>query len=80
MPAEWKLPKMFAGLKMYCFCAPNLPTKVYIGFTEKDLKTRWNDHKLSLTNKKYRNSTSLSTYVWSLKEKYDVTPMLRLVN
>ena len=44
--------------------APNHPDKVYIGLTEKDFKTR----KLSINNAKYKNSTSLSTYVWELKD------------
>ena len=57
--------------------APNLPNKVYIGLTEKDFKTRWNSHKLSFNNKKYKNSTSLSTYVWELKETHNVTPNLK---
>ena len=32
--------------------APNHPDKVYIGLTEKDFKTRWNSHKLSINNAK----------------------------
>jgi len=56
---------------------PNFPTKVYIGLTEKKFKVRWNSHKLSLANEKYKNSTSLSSYVWDLKEKNNVTPTLK---
>ena len=61
----------------YDVSAPNLPTKVYIGLTEKDFKTRWNSHKLSFNNKKYKNSTALSTHVWELKETHDVVPILK---
>ena len=57
--------------------APNLPSKVYIGLTEKDFKTRWNAHKLSFNNRKYKNSTTLSTHVWELKETHNVAPTLK---
>ena len=57
--------------------APELPKKVYIGLTEKTFKTRFNSHKQSLNNKKYMNSTSLSSYVWDLKEKHSITPSLK---
>lgn len=57
--------------------APNQQNRVYIGLTDKDFKTRWNSHKLSFNNAKYRNSTSLSTYVWELKEKLNIVPSLK---
>lgn len=57
--------------------APAHQKKVYIGLTEKSFKTRFNGHKQSLSNKKYKNSTSLSSYVWDLKEKSNVTPTLK---
>ena len=57
--------------------APNFPTKAYIGLTEKEFKIRWNGHKQSLTNKKYKNSTSLSLYVWDFKEKNYIIPTLK---
>ena len=42
----------------------NLPKKVYIGLTEREFKSRF---KQSFNNEKYKKSTTLSTYVWSLK-------------
>lgn len=57
--------------------APDFPDKVYIGLTEKDFKTRWNSHKQSLTNNKYKNSTALSSYVWDLKEKHNAIATLK---
>ena len=39
----------------------------YIGSTQK-FKERYNQHMLSFRNQAYRNSTSLSSYIWSLKE------------
>ena len=57
--------------------APNRPKKVYIGLTEKEFKIRWNSHKLSLTNEKYKNSTTLSSYVWELKDRHNIVPVLK---
>lgn len=48
---------------------PNLPKTSYIGLTEKDFKTRYNGHNQSFTNHKYKNSTTLSTYIWELKDQ-----------
>ena len=50
---------------------------MYIGLTEKEFKTRYNGHKQSINNKKYKNSTTLSTYVWELKDK-GINPALKL--
>ena len=56
--------------------APDHEKKVYIGLTEKDFKHRYNGHNNSLNNVKYKNSTTLSTYVWSLKDK-NIVPKLK---
>ena len=56
--------------------AKDHPNKVYIGLTEKNFKIRWNNHKLSFNNVKYKNSTTLSSYVWDLKEKFNINPTL----
>jgi len=45
----------------------NSTTKHYIGATEGTLKQRSYTHKLSFTNTNYSTSTSLSTYIWNLK-------------
>ena len=53
----------------------NSTTKKYIGSTEGTFKARFNSHKHSLSNKN-ANSTTLSTYVWALKDagkEYDIT-------
>ena len=39
-----------------------------LSLTEKPFKTSFNSHTQSMRNAKYKNSTSLSTYVWSLKD------------
>ena len=42
-------------------------SKTYIGSTI-NFKDRFNQHQSSFRLLKYRNTTSLSTYIWSLKE------------
>jgi len=56
---------------------PNLPKKVYIGLTEKKFKTRYNGHKQSFKNKKYANSTTLSSHIWDIKDNYNTAPTLK---
>ena len=55
--------------------APNHPKKTYIGLTEREFKQRHSGHKQSINNIEYRNSTTLSTFVWSLKNK-EIVPSL----
>ena len=43
--------------------------ETYIGLTDKQFKTRYNAHTSSFRNEAYRNATSLSKYIWSLKDK-----------
>ena len=48
----------------------------YIGLTEGSFKTRFYCHTNSFKNEKQRNATTLSQYVWSLKDKninYSIT-------
>ena len=44
------------------------PDKKYIGLCETTFKKRFNNHKLSFNNEKYKNSTTLSIEYWKLKE------------
>jgi len=55
--------------------APNKNDKVYIGLTEGEFKSRFYTHKQSFTKKKYAKSTSLSKYIWELKEN-NINPSL----
>ena len=57
--------------------APGFPKKVYIGLTAKEFKKRYDGHTNSFRNKQYANSTTLSTYIWDLKEKHPITPSLK---
>ena len=44
-------------------------TKIYIGMTEGEFKTRFNNHIYSFNHKKHATSTALSRYIWDLKNK-----------
>ena len=47
---------------------PNYTEKKYIGICETTFKKRYANHKQSFETEKYRNSTTLSTEYWKLKE------------
>ena len=49
--------------------AENHKPQTYIGMTEHNLKTRFRNHKMSFENPNYRSSTTLSKYIWDLKEE-----------
>lgn len=53
----------------------NNSTMYYIGATEGPFKKRKNNHDLAFSNEKYSNSTTLSTYIWHLKDK-NITPRI----
>ena len=48
--------------------------KVYFGLNEQQL--RYYDHVKSFRNELYANSTTLSSYVWEMKNRKNVTPTL----
>lgn len=43
--------------------------KIYIGMTENEFKTRYNNHKTSFKHRKHSTMTALSKHIWELKEK-----------
>ena len=45
---------------------------------EPQWKNRYYNHKKSFSYKRYSHETTLSSYVWYLKETLDVTPDLKL--
>ena len=51
--------------------------KIYFGSTQADFKTRFYNHRTSFSHEKYRYSTALSSYVWELKEKQWVDPIMK---
>ena len=51
--------------------------KVYLGLTEGEFKKqRYYDHVKSFKNEFYANSTTLSSHVWEVKKRKNVTPVL----
>ena len=47
------------------------PQKVYLGTAEGDLQQQYYNHKKSIRNWKYANETSLSKYIWEMKDKHN---------
>ena len=50
-------------------------TNLYVDLTENWFKTRFTNHKTSITHKAKQHSTELSKYIWQLKDKsanYDI--------
>ena len=41
----------------------------YVGLTDNTFKTQCNGHTSSFRNEQYRNGTTLSNYIWTLKDK-----------
>jgi hypothetical protein len=46
----------------------NLKEETYIGLTENCFKTRFNGHTSSFRNESQKNATTLSQYIWKLKD------------
>ena len=47
----------------------NQHEETYIGLTENTFKTRFNGHTSTFRSEEKKNSTTLSRYVWTLKER-----------
>ena len=47
----------------------NNKTENYVGLTENSFKTRYNNHTSSFRNQSKRHNTTLSQYIWSLKDQ-----------
>ena len=53
------------------------PQKAYLGTAEGEFKLRFYNHKKSFKDRHYTNETSLSKYMWEMKDKYNVVPNLK---
>ena len=53
------------------------PDKVYLGTAEGEFKKRFYNHKKSFKNRGYASDTSLSKYIWEMKDKHNETPTLK---
>ena len=61
-----------------CDVTRPLPRKLYLGLAELEWKSRFYNHKLSFKHKRYSNKTTLSSYMWHLKNVSKETPNLKL--
>ena len=62
-----------------CKCvvtATGHPQKAYQRTAENDFKQWYYDYKESFRNLKYANDTSLSKYIWEMKDKHNNNPTL----
>ena len=56
--------------------SPDKPDKVYLGTAEGDFKKRFYDHRKSFNTEGSSNDTTLSKYIWELKETSNLSPAL----
>ena len=49
---------------------------VYLGIAEGNFKQQYYNHEKSFRNQKYANETSLSKYIWEMKDKHNISPNL----
>ena len=53
------------------------PDKVYLGTAEGEFKKRYYNHDKSFRHRSYANETTLSKYVWEIKDKCNEMPSLK---
>ena len=61
----------------YCRVPSPEPRKIDFGLAEGKWKQRYYNHNKSFNHKRYSHETTLSSYVWYLKEPLGVTPNLK---
>ena len=55
----------------------NKPVKTYFGLTERTFKERYDEHKHALKHRESKKATTLSTYVWKVKDETGTTPEIK---
>ena len=53
------------------------PDKTYLGTPTGVFEKRYNNHTKSFRHKRYSNETTLSKYIWEIKQKYNKMPSLK---
>ena len=61
---------------MYCICICTFKQHVYLGIAEGNWKQRLYNHRQSFKDKRHKNDTTLSSYLWDLKENHNQIPKL----
>ena len=55
--------------------SPDKPNKVYLGTSDRDFKKPFYNHRKSFNNESSANDTTLSKYIWELKETSSLSPI-----
>ena len=53
------------------------PDKVYLGTAKGEFKQRYHNHNKSFRHRSYANKTTLSKYIWEIKDKYNEMPSIK---
>ena len=65
------------GITYKCVTTATVPAgNAYLDTAEGEFKQRYYNHKKSFRNRKDGNETSLSKYIWEMKDKHNTTPNL----
>ena len=57
--------------------SPEKPNRVYLGSTEGDFQKRFYNHRKSFNNEASANNTTISKYIWELKETSNLSSILK---
>ena len=78
-PLEGKCKQECEVYKVEVYRDPNNKRnkKIYFGSTQGDFKTRYFNHKTIFSHEKYSHSTTLSSYVWELKDNKEIDPIMK---
>ena len=78
-PLEGKCKQEYVVYKVEVYSDPgnDRNKKVYFGSTKGEFKTRYYNHRTSFSHEKYRHSTTLASYVWEVKDKKGIDPILK---
>ena len=60
-----------------CRATSSEPQKIYFGLADGKWKQRYYNHKIPFSHKQYSRETRLSSYLWHLKQTFDVSPNLK---
>ena len=69
LEGKCKLECVVYKVEVYSDLGNDRNKKVYFGSTQEEFKARYYNYKASFSHEKYRHSTTLSSYVWEVKDK-----------
>ena len=77
LEGNWKQECVVYKVEVYSDPGNDRNKKVYFRSTQGEFKTRYYNHRMSFSHEKYRHSTTLSSYVWEVKDKKKIDPILK---